>query len=149
MTTPYIRHLRYREFFRVRHATKLLSWLAAQATRLGITAEGVFSLLTTNSADQVAAMEEFEVPANTVVPAITGTPTVGQTLTATTGTWTGTAPITYTYQWLVNAAPISGATESTLVLTEDHIGDVTVTVTGTNLAGSDSATSVAVTVAGA
>ena len=32
-------------------------------------------------------------------PAIAGTPLDGQTLTADAGTWTGTGPITYTYQW--------------------------------------------------
>jgi PKD repeat protein len=38
-------------------------------------------------------------PVNTVAPAITGTPQTGGTLTSTTGTWTGTAPITYGRQW--------------------------------------------------
>ena len=38
-------------------------------------------------------------PVNTVLPGITGTTAAGQTLTATQGTWTGTAPITYAYQW--------------------------------------------------
>jgi hypothetical protein len=38
-------------------------------------------------------------PTNTALPAITGTPTVGQMLTADTGTWTGTTPITFAYAW--------------------------------------------------
>ena len=38
-------------------------------------------------------------PVNTALPAISGTPRDGQTLTGDDGTWTGTAPITYTYQW--------------------------------------------------
>lgn len=38
-------------------------------------------------------------PQNTALPSITGDLQVGATLTATTGTWTGTAPITYTHQW--------------------------------------------------
>ena len=39
------------------------------------------------------------VPTNQSPPTITGTTEVGSTLTATTGTWNGTTPITYTYQW--------------------------------------------------
>src|SRR3954454_14538837 len=38
-------------------------------------------------------------PASTAPPAITGTPAQGQTLTASTGSWSGTQPLTYTYQW--------------------------------------------------
>ena len=38
-------------------------------------------------------------PANVTLPTISGTPQAGQTLTANTGTWAGTQPITYTYQW--------------------------------------------------
>src|SRR4051794_25465829 len=40
-----------------------------------------------------------EAPANTTPPAVSGTPAVGSTLSASTGSWTGTAPITYSYQW--------------------------------------------------
>ena len=47
-------------------------------------------------AEQVLAPND---PAATAVPAVTGTERVGETLSATTGTWTGTAPITYTYRW--------------------------------------------------
>ncbi|MCA9367859.1 hypothetical protein KC887_06400, partial [Candidatus Kaiserbacteria bacterium] len=38
-------------------------------------------------------------PANTVAPAITGSTSVDSELTCSTGTWTGTATITYSYQW--------------------------------------------------
>lgn len=38
-------------------------------------------------------------PANTAAPAISGTATVGQTLTVSSGSWSGPGPITYTYQW--------------------------------------------------
>jgi len=38
-------------------------------------------------------------PANTVAPAVTGTPTVGQTLTTTNGTWTALSGPTFTRQW--------------------------------------------------
>ena len=38
-------------------------------------------------------------PVNRSAPTISGTPTQGQTLTANPGTWNGTPPITYGYQW--------------------------------------------------
>jgi len=38
-------------------------------------------------------------PVNTAPPTVTGTTQVGQTLTAAPGTWTGTPPISYGYQW--------------------------------------------------
>lgn len=38
------------------------------------------------------------IPANVVLPSIAGTPQVGQTLTANTGTWTN-SPVSYAYQW--------------------------------------------------
>jgi autotransporter-associated beta strand protein len=67
-----------------------------------------------------------DTPVSTVAPAVTGTHSVGQTLTADTGTFTdaeGTTP-TYSYQWYTAtdntgaaAAAISGATSSTYALT--------------------------------
>ena len=41
-----------------------------------------------------------QAPVNTKAPTISGSPVVGQRLTANTGTWTGATPIQYTYQWL-------------------------------------------------
>jgi len=83
-------------------------------------------------------------PANTVLPSITGTPTVGSTLTAVTGTWTGAPAPTFTYLWKVDgAAPVGVATNSTFVA---EAGDVTVTVTGTNATGAVNATSAPTTV---
>jgi len=82
-------------------------------------------------------------PSNTVLPAITGTPTEGETLTASTGTWTNT-PDAYAYQWNRSGASISGATASTYALTADDVGStITVTVTATNEGVSTSATSAA------
>lgn len=81
-------------------------------------------------------------PVNTVLPAITGTTTVGQTLTSSTGTWTGTATITYAYQWKRDGVAIGGATANTyLLVSGDGTHVITVTVTATNGVGSASATS--------
>ena len=81
---------------------------------------------------------------------ISGTARDGQTLSATTGTWTGTPTITYAYQWqscdALGAAcqPILGATNSTYLLTSADVGGTTrVVVTATNAAGSAQAGSTA------
>jgi len=58
-------------------------------------------------------------PTNTVPPVISGTAERGETLTSTTGTWTGTGTITFAYQWTRNGADISGATSSTYTLVAD------------------------------
>ncbi|HWU31468.1 MAG TPA: CHAP domain-containing protein [Marmoricola sp.] len=46
----------------------------------------------------------------TKVPTITGTPTVGTPLAASTGTWSPSANNTYTYQWYTGTTAIPGAT---------------------------------------
>jgi hypothetical protein len=73
---------------------------------------------------------------------ITGTGTVGQTLSISANTWTGTAPITFAYQWKRDGVAISGATATTyLLVAGDSTHTVTVTVTATNPDGTASATS--------
>jgi hypothetical protein len=84
----------------------------------------------------------------TVKPTVTGTLTVGRTLTAAKGTWTGYPTPTFTYQWYacttaVSAArttvpstckKITGATRSTFKLTSAQRGKyVAVLVKGTSL----------------
>ncbi len=66
------------------------STTVTMASQLDLYIAGLFTLV---------ADHEASAPANTVLPSISGTVQVGQTLTASAGTWTGTAPITYTYQW--------------------------------------------------
>jgi hypothetical protein len=86
-------------------------------------------------------------PTNTVLPAVAGTTTEGQTLTATTGAWTG-SPTSYVYQWQdcnssgSSCANDSGATSSSYVLGAGDVGHtVRVVVTATNAGGSTSASS--------
>jgi hypothetical protein len=84
-------------------------------------------------------------PVNTVAPVVSGTGTVGQTLSCTQGTWTYGQ--TYAYQWLRNGAPIFGATASTRVLSAADSGfSLSCVVTSTNPAGSTSAYSNAIAV---
>lgn len=55
-------------------------------------------------------------------PTITGTPKVGQTLTANLGTWmSGT---TLSYQWTKNGSNISGATNATYVIQDADAGSL-------------------------
>lgn len=65
----------------------------------------------------------------TAIAAISGTPTVGQTLTAGART---PAAATVSYQWRSNGTAISGATASTYTLTSAELGTtITVSVSGT------------------
>lgn len=81
-------------------------------------------------------------PVFTVNPAIisdSGFPGVGDTLTTTNGTHSGTSQ---TYQWKRDGAAISAATSSSYVLVSGDLGAmITCTVTATNYTGSTPATS--------
>ena len=84
-------------------------------------------------------------PTNNTLPVVSGTPTVGQTLSSTSGTWNGYPAPTFAYQWVRGAATnIPGATSSSYQLVDaDYNTTVKCTVTATNSAGSASATSAA------
>lgn len=81
---------------------------------------------------------------NTVAPAITGTAEVGQTLTSSTGTWTG-GVTSYSYQWqrMVGGTPtdIAGATNNQYVITSLATGQtIRVGVRATNNDGTSAYT---------
>jgi glucose/arabinose dehydrogenase len=87
-------------------------------------------------------------PQNVALPAVQGITRVERILTATDGTWTGSGPLEFSYQWLRCAvggdscAPIPGATAGTYTLVTDDLGSsIRVAVTATNLAGAATATS--------
>jgi hypothetical protein len=84
-------------------------------------------------------------PANTAGPSIAGVTSFGQTLSASSGTWAGTAPISYSYRWQrcsPGCTNIAGATAASYTLVSADIGArVRVTVTASNLAGHAQATS--------
>jgi peptidoglycan/xylan/chitin deacetylase (PgdA/CDA1 family) len=85
-------------------------------------------------------------PTSTTLPVISGTPQVGQTLSTTDGTWSGSTA-NYSYQWRSCSpacANIAGATGSTYLLSSNELGKtIVVVVIATNAAGSASATSAA------
>lgn len=99
------------------------------------------------NADSSNSLVVGTAPLNTVAPTIFGDNTFGSTLTTTDGTFTGTAPITYTYQWQRGGSPISGQTANTYVIgSSDSLANITCVVTGTNSYGFDSEVSNTITV---
>jgi hypothetical protein len=87
-------------------------------------------------------------PVNTAKPTISGTAKQGQTLTASTGTWTGKTPITFADQWYRcdsnsnNCSPIGGETGPTRIVDSGDVGKrLKVRVTATNSAGANAAES--------
>jgi len=86
-------------------------------------------------------------PTNTALPTILGTPQVGQTLTATTGTWAGN-PTGFGFQWQRcnssgnECAAIPSQTAGTYVVSAADVGStLRVSVTATNATGSTTAVS--------
>ena len=101
--------------------------VAVTGTKEGWTSATVDSnALTTTVGDTIVA---------TLQPRVSGTPTLGQTLTSTPGTWgTGETPA-FGYQWLRDGGPITGATQASYVVTLADLGrDLSLRVTATRTA---------------
>jgi hypothetical protein len=76
-------------------------------------------------------------PSNDVAPAIAGDTGLGDTLTATAGTWSGVPAPSLSYQWLRGGVEIAGETGTTYVITlADSGASITVRETATNSEGS-------------
>jgi len=115
-------------------------------TSLQLGAEQADAITFTATLESAEGMTVTIGPYNTVLPAVTGTPTVGQTLTTTNGTWAGDATITFARQWqqgnVADAndpswANISAATNLTYVLVSGNLAKyVRCRVTATNSVGS-------------
>jgi hypothetical protein len=93
-------------------------------------------------------------PSNTAVPAIAGETAQGQVLSASAGSWSGTQPFVYAYQWQrcdtsgANCVNVGSATSnSTYTLGPTDVDStIIVAVTASNSAGSATASSVPTTV---
>ena len=111
-----------------------------RALLVGFSAAAVVTVGVAHAATAVA-------PVNTAPPTISGTPQVGQTLTAGNGTWSN-SPTSFAYQWLrCNAggnscASVANGTQRTYTLVGADSGrTMRVRVTATNADGSATAES--------
>ena len=95
----------------------------------------------TQAAFSVASDDVLAPPvlAATTPPSVTGTLKAGQQLSGTTGVWTGTAPITYAFQWYrcdaagAHCSSVHGATKPTYRLVKADAGKtIGFTVTATD-----------------
>jgi len=123
-----------------------------QPTEIGITSSG-FGQCDTTLPDIFARVDAISPwangwitavkpppPAHTSPPTISGSTVEGQTLMASTGTWSGTTPISFADQWQrcsSSCSNITQATGSTYTLATADVGlRVRVVVTATNTDGS-------------
>ncbi len=110
--------------------------------RVKVTASSSGTADTAYSGPTAVIAAEPSAPRNADDPQIEGAPETGATLTAQTGTWLGSTPITFGFQWQrcdeegSECAPIEGATGETYALGEEDTGAaVRVTITATNALG--------------
>ena len=122
---------------------------AGHTMRVRVTATNADGSASAQS-DQTSAVEpatSSAAPKNTSAPTISGTPKVGQTLTADNGSWTG-SPTTYAYAWqrcdadIASCANVVGATGKTYGVRVDDLGyRLRVSVTARNAKGTGTANS--------
>ena len=116
--------------------------------KVSVTASNAGGKATAVSSPTPTVTASGSTPNNVVKPSISGEPRDGSVLTAAPGTWTGTQPITYTYQWnrcdQTGAAcgSIAGATSATYAVTASDVSHtLRVHVAARNAKGSTSADS--------
>lgn len=123
---------------------------AGHTMRVRVTATNADGSATAESAQTaaVAPATSTAAPKNTDRPIISGTPRVGQTLTADDGSWSGN-PTSFAYQWqrcdadnIVSCTDVAGATAKTYVLRVADLGfRLRVKVTAKNAKGATTANS--------
>jgi hypothetical protein len=119
---------------------------AGSRISVSVTARNRYGAATVRSA-ATAPVGAAAAPTNTGLPTITGTAQAGQTLTASTGSWSGD-PTSFAFQWQRcdvagnGCVAISGATAGTYVVAAADSGArLRVAVTATNATGSATAVS--------
>ncbi len=122
---------------------------AAIARPLVIAAVAALALAIVAAAGMAATSRASVAPSNTQPPVVSGTAEVGKELTTTNGTWSGTTPLSFSYQWRRcdktggSCDNISGATDNTYKLQGADGGNtLRVVVTAKNGDGTDNSTSV-------
>jgi hypothetical protein len=105
------------------------------------------------TSNPTAVVTSTSAPQRTSDPSVSGSAVQGQTLTATSGGWSGSGPISFSYQWVrcgtdggapdgSNCPAVPGATGQTYKLDDDDVNHrMRVRVTATNSAGSSVAAS--------
>jgi hypothetical protein len=79
-------------------------------------------------------------PVNTVAPVASGTPVVGQALSCSKGSWTGSPTLTYAYTWLRNGIAIASGS-AYVVQAADQGSGLSCRVTASNKSGRAAAVS--------
>src|SRR6476660_350814 len=103
----------------------------------------VLALLTGGSAQGA----RLAAPVNTSLPTIAGTPRAGETLTAASGAWSGSSPISFAYRWQrcnkngTGCNNISANTQTYTLQKGDSGRRMRVSVTASNSEGSANAVS--------
>ena len=129
-------------------ASKGQSWFQTDGVHLN--AEGTLGLAKLLRANILAACGSdcqtpstptAELPKNVRAPRLRGTPVVGNRLTCLSGTWTGTRPIAFSYQWLRDGRAVAHAYRSVRRLRSSDAGHLlSCRVWAANAAGARSAT---------
>jgi hypothetical protein len=114
--------------------------------RVAVTATNDFG--TATAASEPSSLLAGTAPTNSFRPSISGTETSGSALFATNGTWTGSTPFTFTYEWRRcnstggSCVAIAGATAQSYILQGIDVGaSLVVAVSAKNSAGSATAVS--------
>jgi hypothetical protein len=117
-----------------------------QTLRVAVTARNKYGSASAPSAP-TAVVSVAGAPVDISLPTISGSATVGQTLTAAPGSWSG-SPTTYAYQWQrctgqgAGCMDIAGAVSQSYPVSSADVGStLRVVVTATNASGSASAAS--------
>ena len=119
----------------------LVSGDEGNLVRVQVTAtNGISPNATANSAGLSIPTGGIQRPENTVAPAITGNPYIGQVLTCSTGTWNG-SPTSYDYQWKRGTTNIGTNSNTYTLVSADVDSLISCVVTATNAGGSEPATS--------
>ena len=121
---------------------------AGSARHVVIAAVAALTLVVVAATGMAATNQSSAAPSNTKPPVVSGTPEVGKKLTTTNGTWSGTTPLTFSYQWRRcdktggSCANISGGPQTRTRCWGQTAATRCAVVTAKNRDGSDNATSV-------
>jgi hypothetical protein len=128
---------------------KLVAGDVGHTLRVVVTASNAGGSGEVTSAATAVVTAPQSAPSNTVLPSVSGSAEEGQTLSASTGTWTE-SPTSFSYQWEDcntsggSCSSISGANASSYKLVASDLGHtLRIVVTASNASGSTPATSTA------